>query len=107
MESPAEVTNVFPVPPCFLLVEFEGGREYRLFDFSRRWHKPVFSPLQDPAFFRQVYFDPKAGTAVWPGEIDIAPETLYADGLPVSFPSGTTVSPALPPGAADKNSFLV
>ncbi len=83
MKETWEVTNVFPVLPCRLLVEFREGTEYRLFDFSRKFDQPVFAPLRDPAFFRRVRFDPEAGTAVWPGEIDIAPETLYAEGLPL------------------------
>jgi hypothetical protein len=35
----------------------------------------VFVRLQNPALFRQAYvaFD----TVCWPGELDIAPETLY------------------------------
>lgn len=39
----------------------------------------VFEPLRDPEFFRQVRADTELGTITWPGEVDIAPETLYAD----------------------------
>jgi hypothetical protein len=40
---------------------------------------PVFEPIaRDEAAFRRVFV--KHGTLVWPGEVDIAPETLIWDG---------------------------
>ena len=39
----------------------------------------VFAPLQDPELFAQVQVDPQSGTIVWPGELDMAPEALYAE----------------------------
>src|SRR5262249_19633535 len=43
---------------------------------SERW-TGVLEPLNDPAYFAQVGVDPEAGTVVWPGGIDLAPEPLY------------------------------
>ena len=86
-----EVTNVFPVLPSILIVEFDLGAEYRVIDIASYISMPVFSPLKDPDFFRQAKFDPEAGTVVWPGEIDIAPETLYLEGVPLTVPSLQTV----------------
>jgi Protein of unknown function (DUF2442) len=33
--------------------------------------------IYDPAYFSEVTVDPEAGTIVWPGGIDLAPEPLY------------------------------
>jgi hypothetical protein len=38
-------------------------------------HLPIYRCLQNLAFFALARVD--YGTVVWPGEIDIAPETLY------------------------------
>lgn len=37
----------------------------------------VFSPLRKREYFEQAYIDPDWGVLCWPGDIDIAPETLY------------------------------
>lgn len=39
----------------------------------------VWLPLRDPAFFRQVAIYPEKDTIFWPGEVDICPDTLYAE----------------------------
>jgi hypothetical protein len=46
--------------------------------FDRKQWKGVLAPLADPKFFKQVYVDPDSGTITWPGELDLAPEPLYA-----------------------------
>lgn len=46
-------------------------------DFSAERWTGVLSPLNDPAYFDGVTVDPEAGTVVWPGGIDLAPESLY------------------------------
>jgi hypothetical protein len=46
-------------------------------DFSAERWTGVLSPLNDPAYFAEVTVDPEAGTLVWPGGIDLAPEPLY------------------------------
>jgi hypothetical protein len=46
-------------------------------DFSAERWTGVLSPLNDPAYFAGVAVDSEAGTVVWPGGIDLAPEPLY------------------------------
>lgn len=48
-------------------------------EFDDEEWRGVFAPLRDPELFAQVRVDPQAGTIVWPGELDMAPETLYAE----------------------------
>jgi len=58
-------------------VRFTDGLEGEV-DLAGELEGPVFEPLKDPAFFRQVRFDPEIRTLVWPNGADIAPEFLYS-----------------------------
>ena len=46
-------------------------------DLSERLFGPVFEPLKDPAFFRQVSID-EFGALCWPNGADLAPDALHA-----------------------------
>ena len=61
-------------PGYRLELEFENG-EHRIFDMSRYMDKKPFNRLKDSPVFNCANVD--YGTVVWPGDIDIAPETLY------------------------------
>jgi len=66
----------------FQLDLFYANGEQRRFDMRpllamKPWHK-----VSNPEIFKLVRAE--YGTVVWPGEIDIAPETLYDDSIPVS-----------------------
>jgi hypothetical protein len=68
-----------PTEGCNVYVRFEDGLSAEV-DFSYLLdYGGVFEPLRDPEFFRQVRADPELRTITWPGEVDIAPETLYAE----------------------------
>ena len=56
-----------------LLLEFENG-EKRLFDMMPILYKRPFNRLKGALFMAARV---EHGTVVWPGNIDIAPETLY------------------------------
>ena len=57
-------------------VKFEDGSEGEI-DLSDELYGPVFEPLRDVTYFRQVRLDPELGTIVWPNGADLAPEFLY------------------------------
>lgn len=63
-----------------LLLEFENG-EKRVFDMAPLMDKKPFVQLKGLDVFTKAAVD--YGTVVWPGNIDIAPETLYDRSRPV------------------------
>jgi hypothetical protein len=75
-----EVTFVETLPDHGLLLTFNDGQRRR-FDMSPYLGYPVFRRLENPAFFALARVD--YGTVTWPGDIDIAPETLYVGSVAV------------------------
>ncbi len=75
-----KVIRVVPQDDFRLQVTFNTG-ETKLFDARPYLEKGVFTKLKKPELFKQAYvaFD----TVCWPGELDIAPETLYDDSVPL------------------------
>jgi hypothetical protein len=69
-----EVNSVVAAPDFGLLLTFNSG-ERRHFDMRPYLHYPVFRRLEKPGYFSLARVD--YGTVTWPGDIDIAPETLY------------------------------
>jgi hypothetical protein len=68
------VVSVIPEPDYHLSLRFTNG-ELRMFDMRPYLHYPVFRQLTNPHFFGLAKVD--YGTVTWPGDLDIAPETLY------------------------------
>ena len=73
------VIDVETRPGFLLYLEFANG-ERRCFDMKPYLHYPVYRRLENPGFFACARAE--HGTVVWPGDIDIAPETLYELSLP-------------------------
>ncbi len=69
-----DVISVQPQSEHRLLLEFEN-HERRIFDVAPYLEIGVFHQLKDKRLFNAVHIE--GGTIAWPGEIDIAPETLY------------------------------
>lgn len=62
-----------------LHLEFENG-EKRIFDMTPLLEKKPFIRLKGSPLFLAARVD--YGTVCWPGNIDIAPETLYDRSVP-------------------------
>ena len=71
-----EVSAVSPLSNHVLLLTFTNG-EQKQFNMTPYLHYPVFQRLQNQGFFKLAKVD--YGTVIWPGNIDIARETLYLD----------------------------
>jgi hypothetical protein len=78
MES---VTKVEPLADHCLKVFFNTG-DVKVFDVKPYLSKGLFSKLRDPALFRQAHV--AYNTVCWPGNLDIAPETLFMRGTPTT-----------------------
>ena len=72
------VKSVTPLENYWLHITFENS-EQRYFDMKPLLDTGVFRSLKDPEMFSsvRVAFD----SIAWNNEVDIAPETLYHDGL--------------------------
>jgi hypothetical protein len=77
MES---VTRVIPRDDFTLELWFDTG-DHRMFDAQPYLSRGVFTRLQDLAIFKQAFV--ALDTVCWPGNLDIAPETLYDRSRPL------------------------
>jgi len=75
-----DVVSVKPTPDFQIDLEYGNG-ERRRFDMRPLLSMTPWSRIASPALFSRVSVD--YGTVVWPGDIDIAPETLYDDSVPL------------------------
>ena len=74
METLLDVVEVRATEDYKLYLKFENG-ERRVFDMSPYLAKKPFLKLHGSPLFLLAKVD--YGTVVWPGNVDIAPETLY------------------------------
>lgn len=81
MNELLDVLSVQALTGYQLKLKFENG-ESRLFDMSPLMDKKPFNRLKLSNAFFGAHID--YGTVVWPGNIDIAPETLYDRSVPLA-----------------------
>ena len=76
---PWRVASVAALPGFRLKVRFVDGLE-GMVDMTREVHAldaGVFAALADPAVFAEARVE--MGAVTWPGEIDLAPDAMYAE----------------------------
>ena len=74
------VVTAIPQNDFSLEIVFNTG-EKRLFDARPYLSRGIFQRLQDKRLFMQAYV--ALDTVCWPGDLDIAPETLYDRSVPI------------------------
>lgn len=74
MEKLLDVISVKPKKDNTLILTFENKKQRR-FDMKPYLDKKPFIKLKKPPLFMMASV--AYGTVVWPGNIDIAPETLW------------------------------
>ena len=74
------VTHAEPRDDFYLVMDFTNG-ERRAFDMRPYLDIGVFKRLKNKQIFKQAKV--AFGTVVWPGDLDIAPETLYIESVPI------------------------
>jgi hypothetical protein len=60
---------------------FDTG-DHRLFDMTPYLHRGVFTRLKNASEFKRAFV--RFDTVCWPGDLDIAPETLFDRSVPFS-----------------------
>ena len=81
MEPLLDVVTVEARTDHTLWLEFENG-EQRVFDMKPYLGQNPFQSLKAMPLFLQARVE--LGTVVWPGNLDIAPETLLARSIPAA-----------------------
>ena len=75
-----DVLKVSTAESRWLLLDFENG-EKRRFDMQPLLAQKPWMRIKPADLFAQAFVE--NGTVAWPGNIDIAPETLYDLSTPV------------------------
>ena len=88
-----KVIKITPKDNYRLSIQFENG-ERRIYNAVPLLAKPVFSILKDTAVFRSAYIE--YGAVTWKdrygNEIDICPDKMYMDSIPVENDTATITS---------------
>lgn len=71
-----DIVEVSVVRYGVLRLTFADGLSGEVSLLAHMWG-PVFERARTEEGFKEVYVDEEAGTIAWPGDVDLAPDTLY------------------------------
>ncbi|MGH2797374.1 MAG: DUF2442 domain-containing protein [Thermoleophilaceae bacterium] len=71
-----DITTAAVVRHGVLKLTFRDGLSGEV-EVLDRMNGPVFADARTPSGFARVTVDSETGTVVWPGDADLAPDTLY------------------------------
>lgn len=70
-----------------LKLTFENGKN-GIVDFKGYIKEGgVYARFSDIEYFKQAYIHPELGVLCWPGDVDVAPETIYHEATGEPLPS--------------------
>ena len=81
--KPARIVSAQAIDDHNLIIKFTNN-ELRKYDISKLLDKPMFSPLKNPAFFRNFIIDSGGYALVWNEDIDISEYELWQNGISIT-----------------------
>ena len=81
--KPARIVSAQAIDDHNLIIKFTNN-ELKKYDISKLLDKPMFSPLKNPAFFRNFIIDSGGYALVWNKDIDISEYELWQNGISIT-----------------------
>ncbi|HCQ22718.1 MAG: DUF2442 domain-containing protein [Aphanizomenon sp.] len=78
--KPARIVSAQAIDDHNLIIKFTNN-ELKKYDISKLLDNPMFSPLKNPAFFRNFIIDSGGYALVWNEDIDISEYELWQNGI--------------------------
>ncbi|UUO17785.1 DUF2442 domain-containing protein [Dolichospermum heterosporum] len=81
--KPARIVFAQAIDDHNLIIKFTNN-ELKKYDISKLLDNPMFSPLKNPAFFRNFIIDSGGYALVWNEDIDISEYELWQNGISIT-----------------------
>ncbi|MFO5527905.1 MAG: DUF2442 domain-containing protein [Cuspidothrix sp.] len=81
--KPARIVSAQAIDDHNLIIKFTNN-ELKKYDISKLLDNPMFSPLKNPAFFRNFIIDSGGYALVWNEDIDISEYELWQNGISIT-----------------------
>ncbi len=81
--KPARIVSAQAIDDHSLIIKFTNN-ELKKYDISKLLDNPMFSPLKNPAFFRNFIIDSGGYALVWNEDIDISEYELWQNGVSIT-----------------------